>query len=161
MLRRLTTRSLLLGALGACSEDDLIVPPTGPMGPVSFAVVSPSDGDCVAIGDDVRARVPVLISTENFLLRPPGACGSAAQCGYVRLRADGRDNQLAASRALELDLGKLAQPYRDGSIHPGTGAPYLLELELTLLGDDGEPWLDAEGSPLSASLAIAVKHTCD
>jgi hypothetical protein len=161
MFRLGTAMALLLMVLGGCSEDDALITPTGPTGAVGFLVISPTDGACAAIGEDVRARIPVLVAIENFLLRPPGVCGTALQCGHIRLRADGRDNQYGASTALELDLGKLAQPYRDGSIHTGTEKPHLLEIEVTLLGDDGEPWLDAEGAPLTESMAIAVKRSCD
>lgn len=152
---------LLVASAAACSEEETAARPTGPTGTVSFSLVSPGDGACVAIGDDVQARVPLLVAVENFLLRPPGACGSAIQCGHLRVRADGLDNSFGASPAVELDLGKLAQPYHDGALHAGTNEPNLLPVEVTLLGDDGEPWLDDEGTPLQAAIKLAIKPTCD
>jgi hypothetical protein len=100
-------------------------------------------------------------SVTNVTLRPPGACGSAAACGYLRVRADGRDNNVGAQSAVDVLLGKLAQPYRDGAVHGGSGMPNLLPIEIALVDEAGAPMLDVEGNELVVSLGLAIRPSCD
>lgn len=151
-----------LTSLGlGCSSTSTSETSAGPVGPASFALTSPADGACIAIGTDVTAHVPLAFETTNVVLRPPGACGSYANCGRIALRADGLANNEGASFAVDLVLGKLANPYHDGEIHEGTGKADLLPIEATLLTDSGTPMTDTDGEDLTLNFALVIKPSCE
>ncbi len=152
-------------ALSASGCDDGATGTTGAVasGPASIAFVSPAGDaapECRAIGIDVAARVPLLVAVENVSLRPPLACTGGSACGTVRLFVDGVLNNESASVAIDLLAGKLANPYHDGEVHPGTGAPDLLDLRVELTLPAGEPFVDDAGDVLADEVALRLMHEC-
>ncbi|MBM4358418.1 MAG: hypothetical protein FJ096_09950 [Deltaproteobacteria bacterium] len=152
---------LIALATTACSEETTTDEPLTPPMPPTLALVSPTSGSCVAIGTDVTARVPLELDVTGVVLRPPGACGVASPCGYLRVRADGRDNNVGAQTTVDVLLGKLSNPYHDGATHAGTGNPDVLDIDVTLVDATETTMLDADGKDLTISLGLAVKPTCD
>ncbi len=161
MLTRPAATASLALLLTACSSASTDAENTTPVGPPSFTLVAPTDGSCRAIGSDVTARVPIEFATNNVVLRPPGACASFPNCGIIELRADGLANDQGASLVVDLLLGKLASPYRDGELHQGTGQPNLLPVEASLVTESGSVMLDAEGLPLTLAFKLAIKPSCE
>ncbi len=163
-------------ALAACTSTTEPTTDVGPTGPASLAFVDPAPGGapaCRAIGTDVTARVPLLLATTNVILRPPNACGTFVQCGHLKLFVDGQLNNEAAALGVDVLIGKLANPYHDGTIHAGTGKPDVLHVEVDLFQNplitdqNGNsyfaaetPMLDPRGKPLVASTELIVVPAC-
>ena len=155
--------SMLAASTMGCSDDEAASIDVGPTGPPSISFVSPASGGaavCVAIGTDVQGHVPLQTKTEELVLRPPDACGANAQCGHLRLYANGIENNEAASEVIDLLLGKLADPYHDGADHPGTGKPDVLEVRVDVVEDDGEPMLDHDDEPLTDTVDLITVVSC-
>jgi hypothetical protein len=86
--------------VAACGDDEEPEARLGPSGPISLRIVELSGsgsapvapgGASVLLGCD--RLLSVRVDVENtFLLRPPGACAGAIQCGHVLLRVDARDD---------------------------------------------------------------------
>jgi hypothetical protein len=167
---------LLPCALLACTNSTETTSDVGPAGPPSLAFADPAPGGspaCRAIGSNVTAHVPLLLSAPNVILRPPFACGAFVQCGYVKLFVNGQLNNEAAALGVDLLIGKLANPYHDGSIHAGTNGPDVLNLEVRLFenpiftDDAGNgfygpeaPMHGADGKQLVATTQIIVVPAC-
>src|SRR5262245_33749129 len=66
--------------------------------PVGGPAWKPGDAACVEVGRDPNQTIAVLLSVNNFVFRPPGACGTARQCGtaVVRIDPSGHTFQAAA-----------------------------------------------------------------
>ena len=81
--------SLVLLALTAgCGGDD----EEGGHGDVpTIAIVTPANGATVTLGTDVDKSVPVVFTTTYFTMKPPGDCGSLANCGHIHVSIDGDD----------------------------------------------------------------------
>ncbi len=155
--------ALLSGTLG-CSDDDASAIDVGPTGQPTIAFTDPVSGGapaCVAIGNDVQARVPLMVEAQELVLRPPDGCGAYAQCGYLHLTVDGVANNEAASEVVDLLMSKLSDPYHDGSDNPVTGEPDVLEVRVAVLEDDGEPMLDHDDVPLSDTVELITVVSCD
>ncbi len=152
---------LLLAALPACGSTVADSLEVGPSGPPSITLVNPKAGPkpaCRAIGTNVAAHVPLLLDVANLLLRPPGGCAGVRQCGHLRLRANGIFNNEGAAKAIDLLLGKLANPYHDGSTLPG--GPDVLNVEIDAVDDLDQPIPAANGSPLSVAAKLIIAPTC-
>lgn len=147
---------MLLAACGSATTDTEVLPQP----PMSFALLAPADGACVAIGTEVTARIPIQFAANNVLLRTVGACGSNGNCGSLKLRAGAVDNNQGASLVVDLLLGKLANPYHDGAPHPGTGKPNVLPIEASLLAENGASLLDVNGTPLTLTFGLIIKPSC-
>lgn len=126
-----------------------------------MTLLAPGDGACVAIGMDVTRRVPLEFELQNVTLRPPGACDAGGTCGHLRVRANGRDNNVGAQATVDLLLGKLASPYHDGELHSGTGAPDLLRVDVALVDDQNEAIEVADGEPLESSFGLVISPNCE
>jgi hypothetical protein len=127
----------------------------------SLAIVSPADGACVEVSGGDDAFIPVIVSTPNFLVRPPGTCSDCSNCGHVALTVNGLANNTSSTSVVDLLFsGNIASHYGD------------LELTVTLVDDDGNPWVftpdGGTGSdagkttygPLSQTVKITTKASC-
>lgn len=142
----LTLLCLACSALSACGgDDDGNDEPVGPSGPVELRIEGfmnnqgesfDRDADDVVLSCD--GSINVLFgpragaSLENWVLRPPGACESFEQCGYIVLSGTpegGSPNYTAgASTTISLPVG--AGPYRlDADLYTGEGEPFLQDDE--------------------------------
>jgi hypothetical protein len=156
-----------LGGLGAAafvSCVDETTPPgyTGATGVPSISIVSPTEGSCVEVTAGVNAFVPVEVflgspADPTFILRPPGACVGLTNCGQVRLKVNGLDNNVSATTIVDVNFdGPIASPY-------GT-----LKLEVELINDEGYAWIlppDAGTAndyfgPYTATATITTAASC-
>ena len=80
-----------------CGSDDEGKPAAPPPPPsVSIEAVqavgggswSPGAAGTLELGCEAQQRVVVAVKTTDWTMRPPGACGSLANCGYLLLRVD-------------------------------------------------------------------------
>lgn len=146
------TLAVALGcAVLGCGSAEAVPIDVGPTGPASIAFSDPPPlptPACRAIGADVTARVPLLLTLSNVILRPPGACGSYQQCGHLRLLAGGVLNNEGAAKAIDLLAGKLANPY-------GT-----LTIRVELVNDFDKPMLAKDGRALAAEIQLTVAKSC-
>lgn len=144
-------------AVSACGgDDDGSSNPVGPSGPVELSITGflnnrgedfERDAESVVLSCD--GTINVLLgprsgdSLQNWLLRPPGACESFEQCGYVLLRATpeaGGPPTLMASASTSL------------VVTPDTGRHDLL---VQLLTGDSEPFLQ-DDEPVQDTLSDVV-----
>lgn len=63
---------------------------------------SPGAAATLELGCDTEQRVVVAVKTTDWTMRPPGACSSLANCGYLLLRVDpDSDHERQAGAAAE------------------------------------------------------------
>jgi hypothetical protein len=152
-----------------CSSSDSSTATSGTATPTdpSIAILSPTTGSCVAVGDDPNAEVPILVSTSQLALRPPVAatddpstsfCTGYAHCGHLVLTARTMPdiaavpvfNNESAGPVIPLLLRKLANRYTD------------FFLTVAAVADDGTPIVHIDGAtPVTATLKISVRAACD
>ncbi len=150
----------LAGALvvAACSGDDETASPA-PLPPPGVAIVSvqgvggpvwtPAKQGCVELGHDAEQTVVVTITTSDFVLRPPGTCGSSRQCGTAVLRVD----PSGTGEALRIEAAQVAIEAKLATLGAGNRT-FRVELENRL----GEPVIDQETkAPLFAEITVDVQ----
>ncbi len=126
--------------------------PAAPLGPPTLTITSPAVGACVELGTDPDQTVLVEVALENWTLRPPGGCGSAAQCGYLVLFVDPVDGDerapdaSSAAPVINLKLGGRSDAL----------GPHTLRVELRN-GDDSVAITGDGGPPLRAELEVTVR----
>lgn len=151
---------LLLSAcltVSACgSGDNGNNTPVGPSGPVALSITGflndrgqsfDRDGDSVVLSCD--GTISVLFgprsgsSLRNWALRPPGACESYKQCGYIQLtitpEAGGSPKHAAAASLSVLVPMNPGRQQLDAELFRGDGKPFLQNkapVEDTLSGVD-------------------------
>jgi hypothetical protein len=54
----------------------------------SVSITAPLSGASVTLGTDTAKSVPVSFTLSNFMLKAPGTCGGAANCGHLHLVID-------------------------------------------------------------------------
>jgi hypothetical protein len=139
--------------------------PVGPSGEVDLEIhgfynndgesFARDDADRIVLGCDGSLGVELgpreSGGLRNWLLRPPGNCGSLRQCGYVELVVDpggsgAPDKVASASVAFEVP------PTRPGQ-HT---------FEVTLYTDDGEEFLQqSEAVSDRLDVTLSASETCD
>ena len=89
--------SFALAAAGACSDDEDTAPtPVGPKGTIQLSILSVETTSGASVPGDSGGElslacdglVHVRVELDNWILRPPNACGGANQCGWLLLRID-------------------------------------------------------------------------
>jgi hypothetical protein len=153
-LRLFPTAMAALAALlvAGCDDDEAVALDVGPTGPPSILFADPPSGEaphCVSVGNDAIVDVPLLVTVDEIVLRPPGGCGSYQQCGHLQLYADGVLNNESSVSTIALLMHKLADQFHDGSDHAGTGEPDVLSLRVAVANSAGEPLTDHDGAPLA------------
>lgn len=111
LLRYLGSSLLLMGVFEACSGDDSAPtdlfdgPPTLSITGISLGSgMTGQGGDSSVLACD--NTIGVAIALTNWTLYPPGKCGSALQCGQVRVSLlDGGPNGAVLSQRLAASLG--------------------------------------------------------
>jgi hypothetical protein len=137
---------------GCGGDDDASSTPVGPTGPVTLKIEGFSNNQgqrfdrddeqvTLSCGGGINVRLGPRASggLTNWLLRPPGACGSFRQCGYVALsltQAGSNDKILVSAATTTISVP--AAIGRHGIV-------------ARLLTDIGEPFLQ-EQEPVSDSL---------
>ncbi len=165
----LASLSAIACAVVACSDDDDSSEAT-PMDPPTIELVRfrGSDGEAVdadagsiSLCDDHLLTVEIGPDSDedglldNWFLRPPDACGTVAQCGYVvtTVTSESGDESVtvqAASSIIEVDLA---------SIQPFSGE-YTVRVELHQ-GETGEAFL-VEDAPVADEATLSFStHTCE
>ncbi|XXT24804.1 hypothetical protein WME94_25050 [Sorangium sp. So ce429] len=152
----LVLAAALAGASGCSDDEGESVP--GPTGTPALEIVTPKDGACVAIGAPPAApsadepTIPIRVSVSQLLLRPPGTCGTYAQCGHLELSIGGEKNSAAAGLVIDARLGELDPEERYGE----------LTIAVTIVSDAGVPLLGGESrkEPLTRSLSLTVAESC-
>jgi len=154
----------LAAALGACSSTDAATPDTGPTGDPTISVVEPAASGtgpaCVAVGPEADARVPLLVSVTELVLRPPGGCGYYVQCGHLELYVDDVLNNESAVPAIDVLLRKLADRYHDAGPLAGSGAPDVLHVRLAAVSDTDVALADHDGGLLETTIDLATVASC-
>lgn len=153
----------LVGLLG-CGETASTETDVGPTGDpsISFAVPTATDGvGCLSLGDSNDAELALVMELAEVDVRPPGACGSSSQCGWLSLYVDDVLNNESGVPAISLLARKLADPIHDGSPRLDDGEPDLLSLRVVVTTALDEPLLDREGLPVEASLEVMTVPDCD
>ncbi|HSN98092.1 MAG TPA: hypothetical protein VLS89_07325 [Candidatus Nanopelagicales bacterium] len=137
-----------LAVVGGCSDDTTSSSTGGVAAEPSLAISSPAEGACVAVGTDPNATFSVQVGAGNVRLRPPGACGNFANCGYLVLRVNGVENNRASTRLIDVQLRKLADPYAD------------LTISVEVHTSEGQPLLNRAGEPVMASVQVRTEPSC-
>ena len=155
-------------ALSACGgDDDGSDEPVGPSGPVELRIEGfmnnqgesfERDADEVVLSCD--GSINVLFGPrsgadlENWVLRPPGACESFVQCGYIVLAAtpEGAEATRTAGASTTLRVPVSAGVHRlDAVLYDGEDEEFL---------QDGEPVEDSlSGVEFSAPIGCAPATT--
>jgi hypothetical protein len=143
MLRRLNLSMLapVCAVLLACGGDDAkTTAPIGPAGEVQLFVTgflndrgeSYTENDAIRLSCDDSITVELGpregASLQNWLLKPPGTCGSFVQCGYVMLtlEAENGDTRVVTGASTAIVL---------------PAPPGLHRLRAELVNGEGEPFL--------------------
>ncbi len=158
----LTALAALLVA--GCADEEAAPLDVGPTGPPSILFVDPPSGQgphCMSIGTDADAQLPLLVSVEELILRPPGSCGSYEQCGHLQLYSDGVLNNESSVTTIALLMHKLADPIHDGSKHAGTGEPDVLTVRVDVVDSAQQPLNDHDENPLTDTLELITVASCD
>ena len=168
--------------LGCGGDDD--PPPPPPIPPTlqidAFLTIDGSsfaaDADCIELSSDEDQTLLVQLegtsatSIDGWTLRPPGTCGSAADCGHLQARVDPDATNsyglqvAAATTTLALPFGRpcpqTAPPTECLGIDDPVGAH---TIEITLRDDDGIPVPNEDGTPVRVSVeaTIAPPGNCD
>jgi hypothetical protein len=157
--------SLTLAAvLAGCGSSGGTTTETGPTGPPSVAFAEPASGQgaqCVSTLGFADAEIPLLVSTEELVLRPPLACDNVAQCGHLELLVDGLFNNNSSVPTINLLLRKLGDPIHDGSIDAGTGEPDVLRVLVRAVDSDGVPFVDEEDIPIADEMDLITVEDCE
>ena len=134
-----------------CGDDETSPPDVGPTGDPKVTITLPRDGDCVAIGEPAAPTIPISIAVEQLLLRPPGACGAYAQCGYAQIvLPGGKVNSKSSGPVLELDLTEIADPYIED-----------FEVPVEIVAEStGKTMLNHDGQPVAATIHISIAKEC-
>ncbi len=149
--------------VGGCSDDDSGSDTTvDDQDPPTLEIVKFLTNDGVTHAADVeRITLPcdrtLIVSVgpnpspgllENWVLRPPDACGSLAQCGYLLARFDPTDDGesvrvSAAQTNLSLDLGSV-----------NLAGEHRIRVELRQ-GETGKVFVDEDESPVFAEATVS------
>jgi uncharacterized membrane protein YgcG len=146
-------------AAPSCSTETTATTQTGcSLAAPALAIASPAEGACIEVGDGPDAFIPVVLSTQNILARPPGSCNGCYNCGHFILSVNGQANNAAALPMIDMVFGdKIANHY----------GPF--ELTVQLVGDDGKTWTSpaadggadaGPGQPLTATVQIITQKSC-
>jgi len=164
-------------AYGCRRQDDEPLPPPVPP-ELSVAELRPVGGEaaevdaaCVELGADIDGTLVVALanagttSVGDWLLRPPGACGSVAACGFLRtvVELDGAEapvEVLAATAAIPVPLAQILGG--EGGAGGAGVDRATVTVNVTLLNDDGFPVLTAAGARVETSFTVALSRpgTC-
>ncbi|GEM_PF-1882251 len=163
--------ALLIG--GCRRKDDEPLPPPAPP-ELSVVELRPAGGDaaeidapCVEIGADADGTLIVALanagttSVGEWLLRPPGTCGSVAACGFLRTVVEADLGEapvevLAATAAIPVPL---AQIFGGEGGAGGAGVDRAtVTITVTLLNDDGFPVRTAAGDRVETSFTVALSR---
>lgn len=152
-------------ALAACDDEEAEPIDLGPTGPPRIEFTDPpSDGiqpACLSIGTRPEmAQVPLFVQNTELVLRPPGACGTFAQCGHLVLFVDEVENNRSAVPAIDLLFRKLADPYHDGEPHIGTGEPDVLHVRVEAHDDADQVMLDHDGEEIVDEIEVISVEDC-
>ena len=143
-----------LGVSACGSDDDDANTPVGPSGPVELSIegflndrgesFERDAGEVVLSCDgtiNVRFGPRQGATLKNWVLRPPGACESMKQCGYIVLTvtpsAGGKPNVVAGASTTLLSTASPGAARLDASLRTGDGEPFLqnqVPVEDTLSG---------------------------
>jgi hypothetical protein len=106
-LRLLLAAACCLPFGDACSSSDSNAAVLVPVGVTVTTINDLAPAESIALGcDDLSLAVVVSITpADTFLLRPPRYCGTALQCGYLRLEALASDGTTLASVDTATDIG--------------------------------------------------------
>jgi uncharacterized membrane protein YgcG len=140
----------LLALPAGCGDDDDTGGGATATSP-SISIVLPVAGQCIAVGDDPDARIPVQVRTQDLFLRPPGLCGETAGCGHLVVKVNGVVNNVGSSAVIDVLHRELASPYGD------------LEIEVEAVNDKGEPLMNTSktpSEPVKASVNVTTQFAC-
>lgn len=167
--------ALLAGACGR-EEDDPVPPPVPPE--LAVAELRPLGGPtaevgdaCVEIGADPDGTLVLALDNArttaigDWLLRPPGTCGSVAACGFLRAVAaiEGAAEQveiLSVTSAIPLPLAQLLD---DETVGAAGGGGISVDVTVSLLHDDGFPVRTADGERVETAFTVVLARagSCD
>jgi hypothetical protein len=173
----------LLLFLQGCGGDD--EPPPPPPDPPTLRIDGfvngdgapfDADADCVELGSDPDRTLLVQLegtsatSIGDWLLRPPGTCGSAAECGHLQVRVDPQDVNVyglqttGSTTTVALPFGRPCPQTSSASECVGIDDPTGEHtIEVTLRDDDGIAVREDDGAPVSASVDVTLGDpgTCE
>ncbi len=175
-MTRIALASLLPLLVLGCGGDD--EPPPEPPEPpelridgflnVDGAAFAP-DADCIELGSDQDRTLLVQLegtsatSIGEWLLRPPGTCGSTAECGHLQARVDPQDvNEYAlqatgATTTVALPFDRpCPQNASEGECLGFDDPTGQHTIEITLRDDDGIPVLDDDGAPVRVAVEVTL-----
>jgi multidrug efflux pump subunit AcrA (membrane-fusion protein) len=149
--------ALLSVAIVACGDDEATT--TSKQDPPGLSLVAvegvggprwePGKDGCIELGRDAAQTVVVNVAVSSFVLRPPGTCGSARQCGTVLLRID----PSADTEALSVSAAQASVAASFAKLGAGSHT-----FRAELRDADGDPVVDPEaGATLHAEVTLEVK----
>jgi len=164
--RRFRRVSALIALAGLVGCDGTVASDTdvGPLGDPALAFAVPAaagEAPCLSLGASNDAELTLVMTPTELEVRPPGACGSSAQCGRLSLYVEGALNNESGVPAIALLARKLADPIHDGRPRLDDGEPDLLSLRVEVTTELDEPLLDEEGLPVEATLDVVTVPDCD
>jgi hypothetical protein len=148
---------LALPALGTgCDGDDDDEIDEDVVGAPNVLIWGPLPGASVALDEELD--LPMLISYDNFTVRPPGECGGQVSCGHVRVFIDG-DTCNAAGQPYNTLAGSFSGDNivtADFSSCPEASRLGAHLLSVGLYDDAGQPVIGDAGAPASATISVIV-----
>jgi hypothetical protein len=137
-----------LAFLGCDSDDD-----------AQLRIVSPTAGETITMGDDMK--VPIVISANDFALKPPTECGTDPQCGVAYLNIDGDAcNQPGRPYNNVLSSGSLGQDFVVEALFqycPPATRFGSHNVTVSLRKPDGSTVIGEGGAPASATISLVTK----
>jgi hypothetical protein len=134
--------------LGCEEEDSSTETETIQVDPPTMELVSPADGDCVAIGSDPDVRIPFELKSSWLYLRPPGYCGESVQCGHLLLWANDKIVARSSTSVIEWEMTTVINRYGE------------FKIRIVAVTDAGAIIPDADGNPLEVTTTITTAVSC-
>ncbi len=127
------------------------------------------DASCAELGADADQTLLVQLkgssatAIDDWILRPPGTCGSTAACGHLQVRVDPRNattyglGTTGATTTLAVPFAapcpQTASSDECQGIEEPTGEH---TVEITLRDDDGYPVVDSDGSVVRLTVQVTL-----
>ena len=122
-------------------------------------IVSPTAGETITMTDDMK--IPIVISANDFAIKPPTECGTDQRCGVAYLNIDGDAcNQPGKPYNNVLSSGTLGQDFVVEALFQYCAPNQRFgnhNVTVSLRKPDGSTVLGEGGVPAAATISLVTK----